>query len=120
MKTYFTYRGMSVRISRDCGATQDRFTEKEVCDALESGDATWYKNFIILTANKKIMGVMEANNYKKPDVLQWIDDRIVVLQTEYDSILTYNNTPQFQVKLVKGGKLKAYKEIRDYINTHNS
>ena len=50
--------------------------------------------------------------------LLWLDQRIVELQKEYDGIVVYDNTPEFQVKLTTGGKLKAYKEIRDYIFKH--
>jgi hypothetical protein len=54
----------------------------------------------------------------KQKYLVWLDQRISELQKEYDSIIVYDDTPEFQIKLSKGGKLKAYKEIRDYINSH--
>lgn len=48
----------------------------------------------------------------------WLANRITELQIEYDEIIAYDNTPEFQIKLTKGGKLKGYKEILDYIKTH--
>ena len=57
---YFKYNGKEIRIARDSGASQDRFTEHEIIDALESGDAVIDREFIILTSQtNKIMGVFE-------------------------------------------------------------
>lgn len=68
MKTYFKYRGENVRIARDSGASQDRFTEQEIVDALESGDAVRQNDFILLTSQTdKIMGVFEDKDEKKLD-----------------------------------------------------
>lgn len=60
MKTYFKYNGERIRIARDCGATEDRFTEQEIIAALESGDAVRDRDFILLTTEtNKVMGVFE-------------------------------------------------------------
>ena len=54
----------------------------------------------------------------KEQYLEWLDKRIDELQAEYDNIIADEDQPEFQIKLTTGGKLKAYKEIRDYIFTH--
>ena len=60
MKTYFTYKGLRVRIARDSGVMEDRYTEQQILDALESGDAVIENEFILdSTQTNKIMGVFE-------------------------------------------------------------
>lgn len=59
-----------------------------------------------------------VTNKQKKEYVYWLSMRIGQLQAEYDGIEAYDNTPEFQTKLIKGGKLKAYKEIRDYIIKH--
>lgn len=57
--------------------------------------------------------------------LEWLGKRITELEKEYDSIeqasygtgLNFDHTAEAKL-ISKGGKLKGYKEIRDYINTH--
>jgi uncharacterized protein (DUF927 family) len=48
----------------------------------------------------------------------WLNQRIADLQKEYDETSGLFDDEDFRIKLTKGGKLKAYKEIRDYIKTH--
>lgn len=69
---------------------------------------------IIIFNFKSAKAVLKTKNL----YLHWLDQRISGLQKEYDSIQAYDNTPEFQIKLTLGGKLKAYKEIRDFINCH--
>lgn len=60
MKTYFTYKGKRVRIARDSGASKDRYTEQQILDALETGEAVIDDKFILdKTQTNKIMGVFE-------------------------------------------------------------
>lgn len=54
----------------------------------------------------------------KENYLLWLEQRIVKLQKEYDEMICYHTDPEFLMKMVKGGKLKAYKEMREYIKTH--
>lgn len=70
---------------------------------------------VLIILNFRSVKCIERN---KKVYLTWLDQRIADLQKEYDDIVAYDNDPMFQVKLTKGGKLKAYKELRDYINSH--
>jgi hypothetical protein len=61
----------------------------------------------------------------RKEYLLWLDKRIAELETECDElrIITYRRGIEYdssaeQKLLSRAGKLKAYKEIRDYINTH--
>lgn len=68
MKTYFTYKGKRIRIARDSGASDDRYTEKEILSAIESGDAVVEGKFILdTTKTHKIMGVFEPE--EKTDIV---------------------------------------------------
>jgi hypothetical protein len=56
----------------------------------------------------------KENSYKKY-LLNWLFKRIKETKKEYDSFLDEINKYS---KSAKGGKLKALKEISDYIETH--
>jgi len=70
-----------------------------------------------------IFSVIETESRKavidtKTEYRQWLTKRITELQQEYDSIIAYDTENEFKVKIIKGGKLKGYKETLDYIITH--
>lgn len=62
------------------------------------------------------------------EIVDWMNKRILKLQTNYNNIKEFKiqteqddiNKPDinFSKKLTTGGKLNAYKEIRNYLITH--
>jgi len=78
---------------------------------------------LVMAGCYMIFSVIERESQKavidtKAEYQQWLTKRIAELQQEYDEIIAYDNTNEFKVKMIKGGKLKGYKETLDYINTH--
>lgn len=75
-------------------------------------------SIIISSTFKQHRAVIIEN---KKNYLLWLDKRITEMQEEYDKAETtsYKTGLDYeQILLTKGGKLKAYKEIYDYIKTH--
>jgi len=60
MKTKLHYSGLSLRISRECG--KDRFTKKEVIEAIDNGQAIvsgYNSNFLCRKGDGKILAEIE-------------------------------------------------------------
>jgi len=47
--------------------------------------------------------------------LKWINKRIIEIQRKYDSLDTED---QLHTKIAKGGKLRGFKEIKEYLESH--
>jgi len=70
-----------------------------------------------------VYGLKKRNH--ELDYLLWLDKRIAETMTEYDNAQTasygtgldYESTAK-QRLISKGGKLRAYKEVRDYLRSH--
>jgi hypothetical protein len=99
MKTYFKYNGENIRIARDCGVTEDRFTEQQIIMALETGDAVRLREFIILkTESDKIMGVVEPKPVKTAaeltnefDYVEFqYDNKVKEIKKRYDELVDDN------------------------------
>ena len=74
---------------------------------------------------EKMLNTIDANmlkNQTRVEYLNWLDKRISEIQIEYDIALAAFHPAGLlcdqQKLLSNGGKLKGYKEIRNYINTH--
>jgi len=69
--------------------------------------------------------ILIKNNIME-NLLVWINERIAEIEAEYDLAqkksygtgLEYDSNAQ-SILISKGGKLKGYKEVRDYINSHS-
>jgi len=80
--------------------------------------------WLIITAIQKYSKQAVKDN--RLEYLIWIEERIIDLEKEYDLAqkksygtgLEYDSNAQ-SILISKGGKLKGYKEVRDFINTHS-